>query len=111
MLVSMTSTPDVIARYFAASEAGDIDALVACFTDDAWVVDEARRHEGTDAIRAWREGTSASYTYTLQITGVTETASSELTVDTHLEGDFPGGVVDLKQIFGLSDGLISSLHI
>lgn len=107
----MSTTPAVITRYFAASAADDVDALVDCFTEDAWVFDEGRRHDGKAAIRAWREGTSSAYTYTLEVRGVEETGPDELTVDTHLEGDFPGGVVDLSQVFGMRDGLIAHLKI
>ena len=34
------SLPTVISDYLAASEHGDLDALVACFTDDKVVLDE-----------------------------------------------------------------------
>lgn len=101
----------MIARHFAAAEAGDIDSLVDCFTDDAWVLDEDRRHEGRAAIRAWREHAASAYTYTLDIRGATETGPDEYRVDTHLEGDFPGGVVDLSHVFALRGELIAGLQI
>jgi ketosteroid isomerase-like protein len=107
----MTATPEVIASYFEASARNDVDTLVECFTEDAWVVDENRRHEGRDAIRAWREGTASAFTYTLELRGVTETGPQEFAAETHLEGDFPGGVVDLQHTFGLRDGRIARLHI
>jgi len=32
-------------------------------------------------------------------------------IDTHLEGNFPGGTVDLTNRFGLRDGYVASLEI
>lgn len=107
----MTSIPDVVARYYAAADAGDLDALLACFTADAHVRDEQRDHHGRDEIRAWREGVATRFTYTTEITGVERVGESVHVVHTHLEGDFPGGVVDLEQRFTLTDGIISDLHI
>jgi hypothetical protein len=54
---------------------------------------------------------ASRYTYTTEITGITATGEDEYVVATHLEGDFPGGVVDLEQRFTVSDGLISELLI
>jgi hypothetical protein len=53
--------PEILQRYFAAQNAHDIDALVACFAPDARVRDEGRNIVGTDAIRAWKAETSAKY--------------------------------------------------
>ncbi len=39
------------------------------------------------------------------------TSDDEFLVSTHLEGDFPGGVVDLDQRFTLAGGRISGLFI
>jgi NAD(P)-dependent dehydrogenase (short-subunit alcohol dehydrogenase family) len=47
--------PSILARYFAAQNDHDIDAMVACFVPDAAVRDEERDIVGTDAIRSWKE--------------------------------------------------------
>jgi SnoaL-like domain len=49
-----TSLPPVVADYFAAVNAFDIDAIVATFAPDAYVND-AREINGVDAIRRWVE--------------------------------------------------------
>lgn len=49
--------PGPIAAYFAAANAHDSDATVACFTDVAVVHDERRKMRGGTAIRAWKEQT------------------------------------------------------
>lgn len=107
----MSTTPDVINRYYAASAAGDLDTLVACFAPAADVVDEGQSYHGLDEIRGWRESLASRFSYTLDITGIEQTDDVEYVVSTHLEGDFPGGVVDLAQRFVLTDGLISALSI
>ena len=110
-LAVMTTTPDVIARYYAAAASGDLDALLNCFTPEAHVLDESRHYQGITEIRRWREGVASRYTYTTEITGTSKPSDDEYVVATHLEGDFPGGVVDLEQRFTLSGGLISELLI
>ena len=51
------------------------------------------------------------FTYTSEITRVEQTGDQQYLVSTHLEGDFPGGLVDLDQRFTLDDGLISDLSM
>jgi hypothetical protein len=107
----MPSTPDVVSRYYAAAESGDLDALMACFTADAHVHDEDHDYHGRAEIRSWREGVANRFTYTTEITDVEQVGETVHVVHTHLEGDFPGGVVDLLQRFTVTGGLISDLEI
>lgn len=110
-LAVMTTTPDVITRYYAAAANGDLDALLNCFTPEAHVLDENQHYQGITEIRRWREGVASRYTYTTEIIGTSKASDDEYVVATHLEGDFPGGVVDLEQRFTVSGGLISDLVI
>jgi hypothetical protein len=63
----------------------------------------------------WRETVVTAYEYTVEVRG--SAALGELEgierhdVFTHLEGNFPGGEVDLTFRFGLRDGRIASLEI
>ncbi len=107
----MTTTPDAIARYYAAAANGDLAALLDCFTPEAHVLDEGQHYRGIPAIRRWRESVASRYTYTTEINGIKPAADDEYVVTTHLEGDFPGGVVDLEQRFTVTGGLISELLI
>ena len=107
----MTSIPDVISRYYAAAAASDLDTLIGCFIVDAHVLDEGHDYHGVAEIRAWRQSLASQFTYTTEITGAKQTGDREYLVSTHLEGDFPGGAVDLDQRFTLADGLISDLSI
>ena len=44
--------PRVLAEYFAATNAHDVGAMIAAFTEDAMVRDKSRNHVGVAAIRA-----------------------------------------------------------
>ena len=109
------SLPPVVSNYLAASDRDDIDAIVACFTEDAVVLDENRHWRGADAIRQWRENVATAYEYTVAIIG--SQALGELDggqrreVYTHLEGNFPGGQVDLTNRFTLRGELNGGLEI
>ncbi len=107
----MTPTPAIISRYYAAAASGDLDLVLDCFTAEAHVHDEDRDYHGRSEIRSWREGVATRFTYTTEITDVEQLGDGIHLVHTHLEGDFPGGVVDLKQRFTVSDGRISALVI
>ena len=109
------SLPTVISDYLAASERGDVDALVACFTDDAVVLDEDQEWRGRAGIRQWRQKVASAYEYTVEVRGAAEHGSVDGVqrhdVHTHLEGNFPGGTVDLTFRFGLRDDHIATLQI
>jgi uncharacterized protein (TIGR02246 family) len=109
------SLAPVISEYLAASDRGDTEALVHCFAEDAVVVDEGREWEGTAAIRRWRATVATAYQYTVQVTGVKALGEADGAerhdVHVHLEGDFPGGEVDLTDRFALHAGRIARLEI
>jgi ketosteroid isomerase-like protein len=114
-LAASASLPAVVSNYLAASDRDDIDAIVACFTEDAVVLDEDRHWRGAQAIRQWRESVATAYEYTVAIVG--SQALGEVdggqrhAVYTHLEGNFPGGQVDLTNRFTLRGELIVGLQI
>jgi hypothetical protein len=107
----VTTLPDVISGYYTCADSGELDALLDCFASDAHVRDEGRDYYGLDAIRSWREGVATRFTYSTEITAVEQVSDHTYVVHTHLEGDFPGGVVDLQQRFSLTEGLITDLVI
>ena len=109
------SLPPVICEYLAASDRGGDEAVVRCFAEDAVVVDEGREWRGTAAIRRWRATVATAYQYTVQVTGAEALGqvdgAERHDVHVHLEGNFPGGQVDLTDRFALRDGRIASLEI
>jgi hypothetical protein len=109
------SLPAIICEYLAASDRRDVDAVVGCFTEDAVVVDEDREWRGHDGIRQWRESVATAYEYTVEVRAAAALSDVDGVerhdVYTHLEGNFPGGTVDLTNRFGLHDGRIVRLEI
>ena len=108
-LTMTTNTPNIVSTYLKAADDKDYDTLVATFEADAVVIDDGHAHTGRDAIRAWRDANT--WNYTTEVTGETSLDEGAYQVDVHLEGDFPGGVVDMKYVFTLGDDLIRGLEI
>ena len=103
--------PHILARYFAAQNAHDIDGMVACFAPDAAVRDEGRDIIGTDAVRAWKEETSAKYRITAQPLECAA-ADGRTTVVVKVSGTFKGSPANLTYRFGFSgDGRIGALEV
>ena len=100
----MTELPTPVTRYLD-------QPAIDQFTDDAVVTDEGRTHVGRDAVAAWLARSASEYTFTTTFTGATRDDDDHVTVTQHLEGDFPGGVVDLTYRFTLRGDLIAELHI
>ena len=109
------SLPPVISDYFAASHHRDLDALMACFTDDAVVLDEGHKWRGHGGIRQWWEEVATVYEYTVDVLAADTLGQADGVqrhdVHTHLEGNFPGGTVDLTNRFAVRDERIASLQI
>jgi SnoaL-like domain len=107
--------PPVISEYLAASDRGDAEAIVRCFAENAVVVDEGQEWRGTAPIRRWRATVATAYQYTVQVTGA-EALGEVDGVERHnvyirLEGNFPGGMVDLTDRFALRAGRIARREI
>ncbi|EWM18581.1 nuclear transport factor 2 family protein [Kutzneria sp. 744] len=103
--------PAVITRYLTAHHARDLDPALACYTDDAVVVDEGRTYRGHDEIRAWLSRSANEYKYTIELTGTERVDDRHYVAVHHLEGNFPGGVVDLRFRFTLTDFDSDGAHI
>ena len=108
---SSTELPEVIATYQNAHDRRDTDTALSAFSADARVYDEDREYRGTDAIRDWLTHAAAEFTYTRTLTGAERLADGAWIVLNRVEGDFPGGVADLRYRFVLSDGKIADLAI
>ena len=61
------SLPTIISEYFAAADRGDVDAVVACFANDAIVFDEDQEWHGHAGIRQWRTKVATAYEYTVEV--------------------------------------------
>jgi len=101
----------VITRYFAAQAARDFDTLLTLFADDAVVIDEGRTRRGASEIRAWRENVATAFEYTTELRDVTASDDGKYVARVHLEGNFPGGTVDLSYRFTIDGDTIRELEI
>jgi|ERR1700680_1441335 len=102
--------PAVITTYFEASNANDIEALVACFSPDAQVTDENQIHRGAAEIKAWGENVRKKFLFKTDILKATERDSGAV-VTAKLSGNFPGSPVELEFTFILDHNKICSLVI
>ncbi|SNT65774.1 SnoaL-like domain-containing protein [Asanoa hainanensis] len=103
--------PDTITAYLKAHQARDVETALAVFTSDAVVRDDGHTHRGTAEIRDWLGGAAVEYTFTTELTGASRVDAEHYDVRQRLEGDFPGGVVDLHFRFTLRGGAVSELVI
>jgi ketosteroid isomerase-like protein len=101
--------PAPIARYLDAANADDSDAVAACFTPDAHVLDESRDHVGAAAIRDWA-GERRRYRFRAEARSFEGTPDGG-TVTAHLTGDFPGAPADLRYRFRLTGDRVADLEI
>ncbi len=101
--------PTPIQNYFDADK-NDRQSIIPCFTEDAIVRDEGRTYKGHDAIRQWKEESSAKYTYVSEPFAI-ETEGNRTIVSSHLTGDFPGSPIDLRYAFLLRGDRIAELEI
>lgn len=103
--------PAPVTTYLTMHPGGNTSAALAVFTDDAVVIDENTPYRGRDAILLWMDRAGGEYTYTTEFLGATRLDESHIDVLQHLEGDFPGGAVDLHFRFTLDAANISGLTI
>ena len=105
------SRPAVIDRYFEAHDRRDSAAALAEFAPDAVVSDDGHEYVGPDAILHWLDEASTQFSYTRTLVDAESLDEMTWIVQNRLEGNFPGGVVDLRYRFELRDGAIERLTI
>ena len=103
--------PEVVSRYQDAHDRHDTEVALSAFAPHARVIDEDREYRGFDEIRQWLRNAASEFTYTRTFVSAEALAGDTWLVLNHLEGDFPGGVVDLRYKFVLTAGLIAELLI
>ena len=104
--------PELISGYLKAHEVRDVDTAMRSYALDAAVTDEGRTYVGADEIRAWLGRSASEFTYTIEMIGAAQLDDTHYDVVHHLEGNFPGGQVDLHFRFTLNEtGEIAALTI
>ena len=103
--------PSVIAMYQAAHDRRDVSTALAQFMVDASVVDDGRTYEGINGVESFLRNAGSEYTYTRTLVAATQVSPDCWRITNRLEGNFPGGHVDLSYEFQLVEGLIARLTI
>jgi ketosteroid isomerase-like protein len=102
--------PAPLPAYFAAKNAHDIDAILACFADNAAVRDEGHDYRGHAAIRGWIEETTRKYKVTVEPLDVAHD-NGAIAVRALVSGNFPGSPATLRYNFTVADGEIATWKI
>ncbi|HAP77956.1 MAG TPA: DUF4440 domain-containing protein [Acidimicrobiaceae bacterium] len=106
-----TPVPSAITAFQAAHDRRDTATALPLFTADATVVDDGRTYVGIVEVETFLSTAASEYTYTRSLLAAEEAAPDRWLITNRLQGNFPGGQVDLTYEFRLADGLIASLTI
>jgi ketosteroid isomerase-like protein len=102
--------PKIIDDYIRASNAHDVEAIVACFSDEATVRDENETLHGKSAIKGWVIKTIENYSFQFEPLRIHQD-ENEAAVAVEVSGTFPGSPITLDYNFALRENKISSLSI
>src|SRR5438093_13721120 len=102
--------PRTIQNYIDASNAHDVQSILACFADDATVRDENTTHRGKIDIEHWATETIEKYKFQFKALSIEE-HDREILVRIEISGTFPGSPISLDYRFALTTGKIASLII
>jgi ketosteroid isomerase-like protein len=103
--------PTEVRGFLAAHVARDADAALRAFTPTAVVVDDGTTYRGTEEIRRFLSKAAAEFGYTTELIGAERVDDAHWVATHRLEGDFPGGVVELGYRFAMDGDLIAELVI
>ena len=100
--VDISDLPGIVMSYLTASQGTDPGSAIALFTADATVTDSGTDYTGTVEILDFLQRATTEFEYTSTLIGA-ERQGSTATAINRLEGNFPGGIVDLRYTFSLDD--------
>jgi ketosteroid isomerase-like protein len=103
--------PASIRAFLAAHTARDADTAIGAFAPDAVVTDEGRTFRGTEEVLGFLRHSGSEFTYTTELIGARRVDDEHWVAVNHLEGDFPGGAVDLTYRFTMDGDLVAELVI
>jgi ketosteroid isomerase-like protein len=102
--------PRIIQKYVDASNEHDVKSILACFSDDAVVLDEGETLEGRKAIEGWIVKTIEKYKFQFKPLGIKD-QDAEVVVTVKVSGTFPGSPVTLDYHFTIENDKISSFAV
>ncbi|HEY9313686.1 nuclear transport factor 2 family protein [Williamsia sp.] len=111
MTTQIPELPASVTAYLAAAPGADPAIIAGLFAPDAVVVDDGHIYRGRAEIVSWRTDVARSFTYTTTRLH-TDLHDHSVVVAERIEGNFPGGRIDLASRFAVdTTGQISSLTI
>jgi hypothetical protein len=112
--VLAATLPASVAAYIRATNAGDLDALLATFVDDALVNDQLQDYRGKQPIAAWAARDVIAERMTLKVANIVQHYGHSI-VTAHVDGAFDKrGLPDplvLAFYFSFHEGKIDQLII
>jgi ketosteroid isomerase-like protein len=111
MTTTTPGLPTPIRSFLAAHVARDAETALRAFIPDAVVVDDGSTYRGTAEVRDFLSRAGSEFTYTTTLIGVEQLPDEEWVAVNRIEGDFPGGVADLRYRFTMRGELIAALTI
>jgi ketosteroid isomerase-like protein len=102
--------PHVIELYIEGKNAYDVEATLACFSEDAVVHDEGKDHRGKPKIKSWIEETIRKYQDQLRPLRAIE-QDGELVLTAEISGTFDGSPIELDLHFTVESNKIAALSI
>jgi len=102
--------PKLIADYITASNANDCEAVIACFSEHAVVLDEGESLEGKEAIGRWFNKTKEKYAQQTEALDVVIDGTN-IILRAKVSGTFKGSPAILTYRLKSQSGLIESLRI
>jgi len=102
--------PKLIDTYIKAENAYNVDAALACFSENATVFDEGETHRGKKAIRGWMDKVKKKYSPQFRPLGIKE-SNEETIITNEVSGTFDGSPVNLDYHFKIRNNLIEQLDI
>jgi|SRR4051812_47947041 hypothetical protein len=102
--------PSKIQNYIDASNAHDVQSILACFADEATVRDENTTHRGKIDIERWITTTMEKYKFQFRPLSAEE-REKETVVSVEISGTFPASPITLDYRFAIANEKIASLVI
>jgi hypothetical protein len=102
--------PPITQKYIDASNAHDVESILACFNEDAVVRDENATHRGKIDIERWLVTTIEKYKFQFKPLGSQE-RDNETVVSVQVSGTFPGSPISLDYHFAIAGDKIGYLTI
>ena len=109
--VTPSQLPAIIRTFLVDHAARDADAAARAFAPTAVVRDQGETFRGATEVLAFLRHQGGEFTYTTELLGGRRIEETHWVAVNHLEGDFPGGVVDVIYRFTLANDLITKLEI